>query len=162
MIVWLVGMPGSGKSTVGRRVARRLGARFVDADREIERRAGMEVEAIFASGGEREFRRLEAEVVADLARRDGLVVACGGGAVLAEANREAMRRSGAVVLLEAPLEVLAERIGRSGGRPLLARGGDLAAMAEARAEAYRAAADHTVDATGPPAETARRVVEAVS
>jgi shikimate kinase len=155
--VWLVGMPGSGKSTVGRAVAARLGARFEDADSEIERRAGRSVAEIFGSEGEEAFRRLESEVLADLAEDDGLVVSCGGGVVLDPTNREVMRGSGTVVLLEVPAEALAARLEGSGPRPVLA-GRDPGDLWAERAPTYRAAAHHVVDASGSAEEVADRVL----
>lgn len=160
MNVWLVGMPGSGKSTVGRAVAARLGARFEDTDRVLERRAGRTAAEIFADEGEAWFRRLESEVVVELAAEDGLVVSCGGGAVLDPANRRAMRRSGIVVLLEVPVEALAARLERSGPRPVLA-GRDPATLWSERVGAYRAAAHRTVDGSGPAEDVAARVLEAL-
>ena len=82
MIVYLVGMPGSGKSTVGREVAGRLGVPFVDLDGEIERRHGSTVAEIFSSEGETAFRALEARALVEVSRHDPSVVACGGGVVL--------------------------------------------------------------------------------
>lgn len=160
MNLWLVGMPGSGKSAVGAELAARLGMRFVDADREVERRAGRPIPGIFAEAGEQGFRSLEAEVIADLAREDGAVVATGGGAVLGPANREAMRASGIVLLLDAPVESLAARVGDAGGRPVLERVA-LDALAADRAAAYRAAAHHRVDASAPIDEVVERALEVV-
>lgn len=160
MNVWLVGMPGSGKSTVGRIVASRLGARFRDTDLAMERRAGRPAAELFEALGEAFFRRLESEVVEGLAREDGLVVSCGGGAVLDPANRRVIRRTGTVVLLEVPAEVLRTRLGDAEARPVLV-GRDPAALWSERARAYRAAAHRTVDATGPAEEVAARVVEAL-
>ena len=99
MIVYLVGMPGSGKSTVGRELAGRLGVPFVDLDGEIERRAGRTVPEIFASDGESGFRALEAQELLRASSRDPSVVACGGGVVLEPANRIALRNTGTCVFL---------------------------------------------------------------
>ena len=109
MIVYLVGMPGSGKSTVGREVAGRLGVPFVDLDEEIERRHGSTVPEIFADEGEAAFRALEARELVEVSRQDPSVVACGGGVVLEPANRIALRNTGTCVYLE--------RAGRSPRRP---------------------------------------------
>ena len=161
MIVWLVGMPGSGKSAVGAEVAGRLGLRFIDADIAIAFLAGRDIPAIFAEAGEEGFRSLETEVIVDLATQDGVVIAAGGGAVLRPANREAMRASGAVVLLDAPVEALRSRLGNGDGRPLL-EGATLAALAAERSGAYRAAAHHVVDASAPIDEVVEAVLEAVA
>ena len=117
--VFLVGPMGAGKSTIGRHLARVLGQRFVDADREIEARTGASISLIFDLEGEAGFRRRESAVIAELAASDGLVVATGGGAVLDPANRAALRQRGTVVYLHAPLEVLVRRTHRDRDRPLL-------------------------------------------
>lgn len=158
-LVWLVGMPGAGKTTVGKSLARLLETEFVDTDAELERRADMEVREVFEAAGEPIFRRIESEIVAEFARRDGLVVSVGGGAVMDRANRDRMKASGTVVLLDVPLEVLALRVGDGDERPLLREPEDLRRLAEARDREYREAADAVVDATAPPDEVARRVLE---
>ena len=145
----LVGMMGAGKTTVGRRAAQRLGWRFVDADAAIERRAGCTVREVFARDGEPAFRDLESAVLADLlAAEEPAVIACGGGAVLREANREAARARAEVVWLRARPETLATRLARQAGtRPLL--DGDLPAkvarLVAERRPAYAAAAHHVID-----------------
>lgn len=162
MNIWVAGMPGSGKSTVGRLLAERVGRRFVDADGEIERRSGRSLADLVDEAGEAAFREVESEVVRDLAAEDGLVVGCGGGAVLDPANRRVMQRSGTVIFLQAPLETLSERIRTSGPRPLVGDGSTLEALWSERAPAYAAAADHVVDATGTPEEVAARVAEVLA
>lgn len=157
MKVWLVGMPGSGKSTVGPVLAERLGLPFVDVDQEIEARAGRDVAGIFAEAGEGGFRSLEREAIAELARAPDAVIAAGGGAVLDPANREAMRGSGRVVLLEATAEVLSTRLGTA-PRPATL-GADLEAMVRERAEAYAAAAHDTVVADGSLQAIVERIEE---
>lgn len=117
--VFLVGPMGAGKSTIGRHLARVLGQRFVDADREIETRTGASISLIFDLEGEAGFRRRESAVIAELAASNGLVVATGGGAVLDPANRSALRQRGTVVYLHAPLDVLVRRTRRDRDRPLL-------------------------------------------
>jgi shikimate kinase len=149
----LIGLMASGKTTVGRLLAKALGRPFVDADLEVEARTGRSIPDIFATDGEAVFRDLEAEAIADLCRRDGLVIATGGGAVLRPANREALRRSGLVFWLDLPPAELYRRAGRQGlaGRPLLRDDdplGRLEALARSRAEAYATTAHHRVDAAG--------------
>ncbi len=122
--VVLIGFMGTGKSEVGRRLARRLGWAFVDTDRAIEAREGAPVARIFARRGEGYFRDVEAAVVAEVAGRWRTVVATGGGVVLRAENMARLRRSGWVVALTAPAEVLARRLGDGRGRPLLS-GGDV-------------------------------------
>ncbi len=117
--VVLVGLMGSGKSQVGAALARRLGWRFVDTDAEIVAREGRSIPGIFREAGEARFRAIETQAVRDAARRAQVVVATGGGAVLAPANRRRLRRAGSVVYLNAPVDVLLERLGDDPGRPLL-------------------------------------------
>lgn len=119
----LVGLSGSGKSTVARLLARRLGWRYLDTDREIQRRAGMTVQQIFAERGEAEFRALEATVVREVCGGARQVIATGGGAVVDEANRLEMLNDNVVVYLESSPDVLARRLAESvrrEPRPLLA------------------------------------------
>lgn len=134
----LVGMPGSGKTTVGRRIAERLRRPFVDVDELIVQRAGRSIPDIFAQDGEARFRDLETEVIEELSASHGLVVATGGGSVLRERNRALLRRNGLIIWLNRPLSDLP-----SDGRPLsLARG--VAAIFEEREPIYRAFADRIV------------------
>jgi len=115
----LVGMMGSGKTTVGRRLAARLGRRFVDADKEIELRCGVPISTIFELEGEDGFRRREAAVLDALTRDPGIVLATGGGAVLLAENRERLRERGFVVFLRAGVAELWQRLKRDRVRPLL-------------------------------------------
>ncbi len=117
----LVGMMGSGKSTVARLVAKRLGWTWVDTDEVVAREGGATVPDIFARLGEAHFRHEEARALDAVLRRDGsLVVSVGGGAVLDPDNRQRMRAAGTVVWLRARPETLAERVREGAGRPLLA------------------------------------------
>lgn len=119
--LFLVGMMGAGKTTVGRLVAERLGWRYVDSDEEVEAATGHTVAELFATVGEAGFRAAETAALVDaLAGRGPVVVAVAGGAVLDPANRDLLRRSGTVVWLRARPETLACRVGAGGHRPLLA------------------------------------------
>jgi shikimate kinase len=120
-LITLIGMPGGGKSTVGRHLARHLGWRFADSDAEIERRLGKSIAAYFSEHGEAAFRDVEEQVIAELssAPSTDLVLATGGGAVLREANRDALRRSGTVVYLRSTPEELFRRLRHDTQRPLL-------------------------------------------
>jgi shikimate kinase len=130
----LVGLMGAGKSTVGQRLAKRLGLPFVDVDSEIERAAGLDISAIFARYGEAEFRDGERRVIARLVNGPVQVIATGGGAFVHEATRRLLLERCQVVWLDAQLELLAERVGRRGGRPLLDGRDPLAALTELAAE----------------------------
>ena len=112
-------MPGAGKTTVGRQLARRLQRNFIDADHEIEARTGVRIPLIFDIEGELGFRDREAKVIAEFATRKDLVVATGGGAVLRPENRAAMRQGGTVIYLNANPELLYERTKLDPNRPLL-------------------------------------------
>jgi shikimate kinase len=112
-------MPGGGKSTVGRQLAKQLGWPFIDSDTEIEKRLGTSIRAFFDSHGEDAFRDIEQAVIAEIAGRSPCVLATGGGAVLREANREALRRSGTVLYLRSSPEELFRRLKHDTQRPLL-------------------------------------------
>ncbi len=132
---------GTGKTSVGRYVAREMGRTFVDLDDLIVERAGKPIPRIFAEDGEPAFRALEAAICAELSRPAGLVVATGGGAVVNPANREALAAGGILICLDAEPEVILARVGRGNDRPLLAGDDRLArirALLDSRAPAYTA------------------------
>ena len=112
-------MPGSGKSTVGRQIARRLALPFVDSDHVIEQRLGCSIREYFARESEDAFRDIEQQVLAELAQGTDAVVATGGGAVLRDANRRALREGGKVVYLRSSPEELYRRLRHDTQRPLL-------------------------------------------
>ena len=146
--LYLVGMMGAGKTTVGRLLARRLRLRFIDSDEEIERRCGVRIPLIFEIEGEAGFRAREAQVLAELTTLEGVVLGTGGGAVLLEENRRQLAATGTVVYLRARPEDLYERVRHDRNRPLLATGDPLARLRALFAERdplYRAVADLTVD-----------------
>lgn len=115
----LVGFMGSGKTSVGRLVARELQREFVDADHEIEKREGCDIPTIFSAAGETEFRRIERAVIRDLAARQNLVIAPGGGAVLDPDNVADLARTGLVICLRVKPETVLARVGEDTNRPLL-------------------------------------------
>jgi shikimate kinase len=157
--LWLVGMMGAGKSTVGPLVAERLGRPFVDLDAVVAAAAGRSIPEVFAFEGEAGFRRREAAALAEWAGSEA-VVACGGGVVIDPANVALLRRSGMVAWLTAPAAVLTGRIAGGGGRPLAGESGaDLASRLASREAAYGAAAHCRVDTAGrAPDEIAEEVV----
>jgi len=148
VIVYLVGMPGSGKSTVGPELARRLGVPFVELDERIERAEGVSVREIFERDGEAGFRELEAAALVDVGSNDPSVISCGGGVVLEPANRVTLRATGEVVFLSVPLEVLRARVRPGAERPLIRTEGDLEKLFVDREPLYREFAAHVVDASG--------------
>ncbi len=159
MIVYLVGMPGSGKSTVGRELAGRLGVPFVDLDEEIEREAGAGVPEIFREEGEAAFRALEAAALVKASMQDPAVVACGGGVVLEPANRITLRNTGVAVYVDVPLEELRRRVEPASDRPLIHQEGDLERLLASRGPLYREFAAHVVEGSGDPGDVADAIVE---
>ena len=159
----LVGLMGTGKTTVGAACATRLGRPFVDSDELVEATSGQTVADIFATSGEATFRDLERRAIADACDSpDPLAIACGGGAVLDADNRRRLRASGSVVWLRTSPAVLAARVRDAvRSRPLLEAKDprqELERLAELRAEAYEAAAHVTVDTDGLDVD---QVVDAV-
>ena len=126
----LVGMMGAGKTAVGQALARALSVPFLDSDEEIRRAANMDIAEIFARDGEAFFRDREAEVIARLLESERCVLSTGGGAFLAERNRQAIRAAGVAVWLNAPLELLWERVRHKDTRPLLRTPDPYATLAE--------------------------------
>jgi shikimate kinase len=148
----LVGMPGGGKSTVGRHLARSLQERFVDSDTEIERRIGCPIRVFFEREGEASFRDIEQEVVAELIGRQAGVIATGGGTVLREANRQALHGRTTVVYLRSTPEELFRRLRHDMHRPLLQVADPMRKLRDLYAERdplYRKTA-HFIIETGRP------------
>jgi shikimate kinase len=162
MRIFLIGYRGTGKSTVAQLLADKLGIEAIDADHELERRAGKTIRRMFAEDGEPRFRDLESTLLAEFGRRDDVVVATGGGVVLRPENR-AILRTGRVVWLTASAAVLWDRMCRDAStqerRPDLAQGGlaEVEAMLRVREPLYRECAELTVDAEQKP----EAIVEAI-
>ncbi len=160
MRIYLTGFMGSGKSTIGRRLAERLGCPFVDLDQEIEERAGLSVREIFEWHGESEFRRLEAETLRATGELEDVVVATGGGTAAFDANARWMRENGLLVWLNPAFSTIVGRIGGLGkkDRPLFRDEAQALALYRERLPAYRQA-DLTVDvrAEEQPQEVAARI-----
>lgn len=152
----LVSMPGGGKSTIGRQLAKRLGRRFLDSDSVIEHRLGCSIRKFFESEGEQRFRDMESEVLEDLTIGEPIVLATGGGAVLREANRQLLRDRCHVVYLQSTPEELYRRLRNDTVRPLLQVAdpqAKLRILFSERDPLYRATA-HFIIETGKPSITA--------
>jgi shikimate kinase len=147
----LVGPMGSGKSAVGRLLARRLGLSLVDSDAEIEAHTGVDIAYIFEREGEAGFRVREAEILDEITQRPGVLVATGGGAVLDPRTRERLRSRGCVVYLRASVDQQLARTRRNSQRPLLLNPdprGTLERLMQQRAALYEEVADVTIDTDG--------------
>ena len=136
----LIGMPGSGKTFLGRRMAEETGKTFVDMDDEIIKKAGKPIPEIFDEVGESGFRDIESEVAAELGKQRGLVIATGGGAILREENVDALRQNGHIIHIKRPLEALA-----TDGRPLSKDLDALRKLEAVRMPIYESIADETID-----------------
>jgi len=150
--IFLIGLMGAGKSTVGKVLAKKLGRRFLDADHVIEERCGVKIPVIFEMEGEEGFRKREAQAIREITAEQGIILATGGGAVLLPENRQALSERGTVIYLHAnPIE-LWHRTKGSEGRPLL-KNGDAKKILEnlyaVRDPLYREIADHIIE-TGKP------------
>jgi 3-dehydroquinate synthase len=150
--IFLVGLMGSGKTTIGRALAKRLNKRFIDADHEIESRTGASIPLIFEIEGEASFRQREADVIRDLTAQEGIVLATGGGAVLNEISRRLLKERGIVVYLRASVSSILQRTSHDRNRPLLQTADPKARIEELsqqRGPLYQEVAHITVE-TGRP------------
>ena len=145
--LFLVGLPGAGKSTLGRQLARRLHKGFVDADAVLEQRLGVSIPTIFEIEGEAGFRDREQAVLVELIAAEGIVLSTGGGVVVRAHNRELLQQNGTILYLHATPRALWERVRHARHRPLLQTGDPLARLTELYAERdplYRQVADHVI------------------
>lgn len=148
----LIGMPGSGKSTIGRHLAAKLSKEFVDADAQIVSAAGMTIPEIFSQSGEAGFRQIESKVLSDLGKRSGLVIATGGGCVTRECNYAHLHQNGTIFCLDRQLSKLP-----TDGRPLSQKG-KLEEMYRIRHPLYQRFADYTVDNNDTPDNCVRQIL----
>ena len=151
--VILIGMPGSGKSTVGRLLAEKLGRPLLEADKELEKAAGMSIPVIFANEGEAGFRRRETRILSELGKQSGTVISTGGGCVTREENYPLLHQNGVIVWITRDLNSLARE-----GRPL-SLNADLSAMYAVRAPLYERFADFTVENDGNAEDTVNSILE---
>ena len=160
----LVGLMGAGKSTVGRRLAKRLGLPFVDSDVEIEEASGATTADLFERYGEHDFRDGERRLVARLVEGDIRVIATGGGAFIDPRTRQLLNERAITIWLDAPIEVLAERTGRRDNRPLLRKGDRaaiLARLAEERRHSYAEAQIHIRSSGGAHGDVVEAIVSSL-
>jgi len=148
---FLVGPMGAGKSTIGRQLARALGIKFIDSDREVEARTGVDIPLIFELEGEYGFRKREQEVIDELSARPGIVLATGGGAVLDPQNRLNLSSRGNVIYLQTSVNQQLQRTARDRSRPLLQTGNPREKLEQLLAERdplYREIADIVIETDG--------------
>lgn len=146
----LIGMPGSGKSTLGVLLAKKLTMRFIDLDEEIVRASGKTIPEIFEESGEPGFRKIEKETLRSLSEEKGIVLATGGGTVIDPENVRLLREMGTVIFLDRPLKALTTRV-RTDTRPLLAGGSDkMTALYHERRPLYLRACHHRMVNEGFP------------
>ena len=148
----LIGMPGCGKTSIGQELARRTGREFLDADRELVQRAGRTIPEIFAEGGEEAFRRLETEVLQDLGKRSGCVIATGGGCITREDNYPLLHQNSRIFWIRRDLKLLPAE-----GRPLsMLHGAE--ELYEARKASYERFADEIVENSTTVEEAVREIL----
>ncbi len=161
----LIGLMGSGKSTVGRLLAEKIGLNFVDTDQELEKWTGRIISEIFATDGEKEFRRLETQIVSQVVNKTGQIIATGGGVILRSENIKALRKNGIIIFLNADVEVLYKRLKDDNSRPLLQTNDlkkKLKDIFESRLELYCKTADFEIDTSNlEPEEITQKIVQLV-
>lgn len=155
----LCGFMGSGKTVVGKELAKIMGCRFVDTDEMIEEEQGVAIKAIFASRGEDYFRDLEFEMCKKVAGLKNCVVSTGGGALTFERNVDAIKKGGKIVFLDASFDVICSRIGDSTTRPLFQDKEKAKVLYDVRKSKYKAAADYIVDGDMSARKTALSIAE---
>ena len=155
----LCGFMGSGKTVVGKELAKMTGRRFVDTDELVEKKQGIPIKAIFEIYGEDYFRDLEYEVCRESAALKNTVISTGGGAVTYERNVQALREGGKIIFLDADFETVCERIGDSTTRPLFQDKEKARALFDARRPLYEAAADITLDGSMSAYKTAMEIAQ---
>ena len=166
MNVILCGMMGSGKTTVGVKIAEKTGRRWYDTDEVIADRYG-KISDIFEYYGEEYFRKIETNIVRELSSKDGLIISSGGGLVLKEENTKLLKKNGVIVFLRATKETLAKRLKVDGTRPLLQAKTEsildrLDKLLKERTPVYESVADFTVDVDGKtPSEIADEIITAI-
>ncbi len=160
----LCGFMGSGKSTVGALLSKKLGMSFIDLDSYIEKKEDMTVSQIFDAYGEPYFRQREREAAKELSEKNGLIIAAGGGTLVDKQNADIFRKNGKIILLDLPVEIIAERLKGDNTRPLLQREDKEKAMRELynkRMPLYKEAADIIVDAAATPLTVCGKIINEI-
>lgn len=155
----LCGFMGSGKTVVGKELAKILGVKFVDTDELIEEEQGVAIKAIFATHGEDYFRDLEYEMCKKVADMNGVVVSTGGGAMTFKRNVDAIKEGSKVVFLDASFDVICERIGDSTTRPLFQDKEKAKKLYDERKDKYLSAADYVINGDMGARKTAMQIAE---
>lgn len=162
MNILLIGMPGCGKTTVGRLLSEKCGFDFLDLDEKIEKRSGQKISEIFASEGEDGFRRTETAVLKDALQKENTVISTGGGIVTVKENRVLLKEYKSVVFLDRPLEKILSDVDVS-SRPLLAQGKEkLRTLFDERYELYRLAAAIRIENDSDAETAAERIIKALN
>lgn len=158
--IYLCGFMGCGKSTVGRILAKKLGAEFYDLDSYIEKKAGMRISEIFEKHGEEHFRSLESQAIEEFQKKKG-VVATGGGAMLSEKNAQTANKNGIVVFIDTAFEICYDRIKGDESRPIAFNSteDELFDRYDARYPLYKKHSTFTVDGNGTPLQIAQEIFE---
>ncbi|HEY6328356.1 MAG TPA: shikimate kinase [Blastocatellia bacterium] len=159
--IFLVGFMGAGKTTVGRVLAKRLKRRFIDLDDMIEQIAGAAVQEIFRIRGEEAFRAIERDAIELLTSAINVIVALGGGAYVAAANRDSLRSIGTTVWIDCPLEMCLSRISSDTSRPLLGSAGEMEKLLSRRRAAYAEADIRIQTGNRGPGTVARAIIQAL-
>lgn len=156
----LIGFMGTGKTEVGKEVAERLGYNFIDTDELIERKEGISIPEIFDKYGEPYFRKIESEIIEEVAKRNKVVIATGGGAVIKPDNRENLKRNGLMICLKASPEIIYSRTKNYNNRPLLKTDDPYRKIQDllSEREQYYSQADFTVDTTDLGSSTVVEII----
>ncbi len=162
MNIVLCGFMGSGKTSVGKELAKITGKKFVDTDELIESEQGVSISEIFSSHGEDYFRDLEFEICKKISKMDNVIVSTGGGAMTYERNVKVIKENGVVIFLDASFDVICSRIGNGETRPLFKNRENAKKLYEERKSKYEKASDYTLSGDISAKETAFQIADLIS